>query len=162
MATASDVVTAILRAILVTDAESPIEASEAQDTIFAMNNFMLAQDALGITLGYTVVTDLGDEITVPPGAIQGIVFNLAEIMAAQFDVPVPVSVSNGAITGLRAMRRLSLVKQKTRFPCTLPIGSGNEGSNFGTIDRFYPCPDDEILAETSGAILQESGTDGAV
>ena len=160
MTTAAQAVTAILKSILVVGDESAIEASEAQDTIFAMNNYMLAQDALGVTLGYTVVADLGDTITVPPGAIQGLIANVAVMAAPQFDVVASQELLEQARIGLKAMRRLSNTTILTSFPCTLPIGAGNESTGWEN-EHFYACSDDEVLAETNGSIGLESGTNEA-
>ena len=75
MATAAQVVKAALQRILVQGDEADLEASEYQDSIFAMNNYMLDLDASGITLGYTEVSNLGDEITIPTGALRGLIAN---------------------------------------------------------------------------------------
>ena len=69
MATVAQIAKASLQRILVQADESPLEASEYQDYIFALNNFMLSLDAQGIQLGFTEVSDLGDEVTVPTGAL---------------------------------------------------------------------------------------------
>ena len=66
--TADQMVKAILGKILVRASEAEIQPDEAQDTVFAMNNYMTALAVSGINLGYTVVDDLSDPITVAPGA----------------------------------------------------------------------------------------------
>ena len=73
MTTAAQIVRSALQEISVQADEADIQPSEAQDAIFAMNNFMLDLDANGVSLGYTVVSDLGDDITIPAGAIQGLI-----------------------------------------------------------------------------------------
>ena len=77
MATAAKVITAALQRILVQGSESDLQPDEYQDAIFAMNNYMLALDADGVSLGYTEVTNLGDEVTIPAGALRGLIANLA-------------------------------------------------------------------------------------
>ena len=58
-----------------------------------------------------------------------------------------------------AMLDLSFVIQPTRFPDTLPRGSGNTGYNFGTFNStFYPGSTDDILDEAGNSIELESGT----
>ena len=158
MAKASVVVKAILGKILVRAVESELEADEIQDTIFAMNNYMTALDAEGVHLGYTVVTDLGDEITIPNGALQGLIGNVAIIMAADFGSTVDQSVIAQAKTGLSAMRKLGVTIGRQLFPSTLPIGSGNESDNWGDEWHFYPEQDETILTETGNSISLEEST----
>ena len=159
MATAAQVVTAILQELLVQAAEQDLESSETTDTIFAMNNYMTAQDANGISLGYTVVTNLGDQITVPAGAIMGMIANIAIMVAPQFDVPIPQGLAEKARVGLSAMRKLSRNRQPTQMPSTSPIGSGNEWDHHGwNSDHFYPGADEDILTETGLNIGLESNT----
>ena len=46
------------------------------------------------------------------------------------------------------------------MPATLPIGSGNEDVLFGFPGHFYPESEEEILAESTGAIGLELNTNG--
>ena len=132
MATAAQVVKASLQRILVQASEAPIQADEAQDFIFAMNNYMLALDAEGISLGYTVVANLGDEITVPVGALRGMIANLAIEVAPDYNGEVSAGLQKAAI----------------------------EGMVRGT-SHFYPDSEATILAETTGSIGLEDDTAGA-
>ena len=157
MATAAQVCKAILQEIVVQASEADLEADELQDTIFAMNNYMTAQDANGISLGYTVVNDLSDQITVPAGALQGIIANVAIIVAPQFGATVTQGLLVKASDGLRAMRKLGITLSPMSFPNTLPIGAGNEGDQFDR-DHFFPGPDESVLTETGQSIGLESGT----
>ena len=77
MATVAQVAKASLQRILVQASEAPLEPDEYQDYIFALNNYMAQLDAQGVMLGYTVVDSLGDEVTVPTGALRGIIANMA-------------------------------------------------------------------------------------
>lgn len=156
MATAAQVTKAILQTLLVQDSEATLQPDEFQDTIFAMNNFMLALDAEGVSLGYTEVSNLGDEITIPTGALRGLIYNVAIEMAPQFNAPITPGITNAATAGMDAMRQLGQIIVATQFPGTLPVGSGNEG--FHRDRHFYPDLEAEILAETSGAIGLEVNT----
>ena len=161
MATTAQVIKASLQRILVQASEAPIEASESVDFIFAMNNYMLALDASGVTLGYTVVDDLGDEITIPTGALRGLIANMAIEVAPDYDGVVSAALQQAAAQGLETMRQLGVSIGQTHFPPTLPRGSGNEGSHGRFVDHFYPDAEAEILAETTGAIGLETGTEEA-
>lgn len=158
MATAGELVTQILNQINVRQSEAPIQADEAQDTIFMLNSYMLAQSANGINLGYTQVSDLGDEITVPDGAILGIVANVAILMASTFDVQVSQSLVAQAKIGLDAMRKIGVSMSQAEYPSELPIGSGNEGDSVYT-DHLYQDRQTTILQESGGSIGLESNTD---
>ena len=158
MAKASQVTKAILQEILVHGAESELEAVEFQDTVFAMNNYMTAQAANGINLGYTVVSDLGDDITVPAGALQGIISNVAVMIAPQFGAQVDQALIAKAKVGLNAMRKLGITIQPMAYPSTLPVGSGNEGDGNFSNDHFFPGPDENLITETGQNIGLESNT----
>lgn len=157
MATAAQVVKASLQRILVQASEAPIEASEAQDFIFAMNNYMFALDADGITLGYTEVGDLGDDVTIPTGALRGLIANMAIEVASDFNGTVTATLAQVARDSLQTMRKLGQSMGATEFPSTLPIGTANEWAG-GCDAKFYPDLENQILAETTGAIGLEVNT----
>lgn len=158
MATAAQVTKAILQEILVHGAESELEAVEFQDTVFAMNNYMTAQAANGINLNYTVVSNLGDPITVPAGALQGIIANVAVMIAPQFGAQVDQALIAKAKLGLDAMRKLGITIQPMAYPSTLPVGAGNEGDGNFSNDHFYPGPEENLITETGQNIGLESNT----
>lgn len=157
MATAAEVTKSILGKLLVRQSEAPLEADEFQDTIFALNNYMTAQAANGINLGYTIVSNLADTITVPAGALQGIISNVAIEMAPDFGMTASAELIRSARLGLRAMRNLGTSLNSTQLPSTLPIGSGNEGDFFNS-DHFFPGTSEDLLTETGNNIGLESGT----
>ena len=137
MATAAQVTKAILQEILVRSVEAPLEADELQDTIFAMNNYMTALEADGVDLGYTVVADLSDTITVADGALQGLIANVAIDVAPQFGATVSPALMLKAKNGMSAMRKLGITITTMSYPDSLPLGAGNEGDWYNG-DHFYP------------------------
>lgn len=160
MATVAQVAKASLQRILVQQSEADLEPDEYQDFIFAMNNYMLALDGEGVTLGYTVVENLGDEVTIAGGALRGLIANMAIEVSPDYNGTITPALVAAAKEGLRVMRIIGQGLSATRYPSTLPIGSGNEYYP-GWSPKFYPCTEDEILAETTGAISLESGTNEA-
>jgi hypothetical protein len=57
------------------------------------------------------------------------------------------------------MRIIGQSMPTTQFPCTLPIGSGNEDGSFQfRSTHYFPDQEAEILAETTGAIGLEVET----
>ena len=161
MATVAQIAKASLQRILVQASEADLEPDEYQDFIFALNNFMLALDADGISLGFTEVSSLGDEVTVPLGALRGIIANMAIEVAPDYGGEISQGLLVAASDGMRTMRKIGQRIAATQYPSTLPIGSGNEGSCTGRVSNFYSDMQDSILAETTGAIGLESGTDDA-
>ena len=158
METANSVVNDALQEILVQANEQPTQSIDFQTAVRYMNRMMAAYAANGINLGYTKVYNPNDLITVPDGAIEGMVFNLALRLSSSFDIAVGPELAENARNGLKTMRRLSTRVQPTPYPCTLPIGSGNEVNGSFSDEHFYPCQSDEVLSERDGAILLETET----
>ena len=156
--TADYVVKKVLDFLVVGSAEASIPAVEAQNIVDLMNDYMASIDVLRIDLGYTEVNTLADIITVPAGAIRGIIANVGIEAAPGYDVPVTPAMALKAKSGLRAMIRLSGGIGPTQYPSTLPRGSGNTGRNGFRHDRFYPDLQNTILAETSGTVGLEEDT----
>jgi hypothetical protein len=155
METAQVVVTDILQEILVQASEQPVEAVNFHFVVRYMNRFM-AELAVTTPLGYTVITGPTELVTIPDGAMNGLIFNVALLTTTSFDIPPgPFLVSN-AEKGLKAMRKISRNLVSAKHPSTLPIGSGNEyGSDYA---KFYSSEGTTILTEQNGSILLEDTT----
>ena len=159
MAKVAQVAKAALQRILVQASESPLEASEYQDFIFSMNNFMLDLDARGVSLGYTEVSDLGDDVTIPTGALRGLIANMAIEVAPDYGGEISQGLALAASAGMKTMIRLGNIITQTEYPATLPRGSGNWDSGSGLQSNYYPALEADILAETTGAIGLELSTE---
>lgn len=150
MKTAGQVVESAFRLILAENADSPIEADEYADGIAALNAMMAAHEAMGIRLGYTEVANVGDFVTVPNGAVLGVISNLALDLAGAFAINPDQSVVSQAARGLAAMRRLGLSKIEASYPSTLPVGSGNRGPAHNNVDAHYSGADGKALLVLAG------------
>ena len=157
MATVEQVAKAALQKILVQASEAELQPDEYQDIIFTMNNFMTALDADGYSLGYTVVSSLGDTVTIPAGALRGLIYNLAVEAAPEYGGVVTPECAAIAKTSLATMQRLGQYVPTSSYPGDLPIGSGNEGAGY-RYSAFYQESEADILAETNGAIALEDNT----
>lgn len=157
MATVAQVAKASLQRILVQADEAPLEPSEYQDFIFAMNNLMLDLDAKGINLGYTEVANLGDDITIPTSCLRGLIALMAIEVAPDYNRPIPESLVLAAREGMRTMRRVGMTRRQTEYPSTLPKGSGNYNNSLYDTN-YYPDLEVEILGESSGSIGLEDST----
>lgn len=157
MATAAQVIKAALQKILVQASESAIDADQYSDAMNTLNDLMNAYAAEGINLGYTEVTSIGDAVTVPAGALRGIIYNLAIDLAPEYGGEVTPAVVKIASDGYDAMMMIGVDTPVSSLPCTLPVGIANEG-NDGWANPFYAEDEDAILTETTGAVGLESGT----
>jgi hypothetical protein len=158
MASASQVIKSALQRILVQASEADLEPDEYQDAMFSMNNYMLSLDASGISLGYTEVKNLGDEVTIPLGALRGLIANLAIEISPDYNGIVSTGLATAAIEGLKAMRMIGQSTPTSSMPATLPIGSGNEHAGLQSDNHFYPGEEAAILDEYSGYIGLEDNT----
>lgn len=156
METAKDIINDSLQEMLVQAAEQPIEAVDFQTARRYLNR-MMAMTPYN-RLGYTQVTNPDDLVTVPDGALMGIVKSLTIYLLSTYDMPITSELMSTAKEGLKEIRKLAITILPTAAPCTLPIGSGNEDESTFSNQHFYSCPDNEILAETGGSILLETNT----
>ena len=160
MAKVSEVVIDALEDLVVQAEEAPIEQAEAKAAIRFLNDLMAMWDAKGISLGYTVVSDMGDEVTVPDGALMGIKAHLAITLAPKYEVPVPREVYQKAKDGYDAILNLAVTMGESAYPDTLPQGSGNTYPGYEDT-TFFPDQEGTILTETGGAIALEADTEEA-
>lgn len=141
MTTAIYVAERALKLLLVQAADAPLEADEYQDFYNAMNDFMADLEARGVSLGYTAVSGPADKITIPSGAIRGLVANMALEVAPDYEAAVTPQLERQAMEGYRTLRRLGRNKVSTSLHPNLPIGSGNyqhtytDSSSYGEIAK---------------------------
>ena len=159
METAQSVVNDILQEILVQGSEQAIQAVDAQTCIRYMNRFMASLSATGVSLGYTSVSSLADSITIPEGAIEGLIYNTAIRLCSSYDIQPNQFLQINARESLKAMNLLGVSIGPTSYGPTVPIGSGNEGDFTFNNFHFYDDDQDEILTEQNGSILLEDGTE---
>lgn len=143
-----------LQELQVQAAEQPITGDQMATGIRYANRMMAGVDYLG--LGYTVVNDSSDEVTIPHYAEEWAVSALAARIAPQFtptETLVLVKQNERA-----AFQNLLLQHQEqtpASYPPTLPIGSGNHNC---TGARYYPEDDNTLITGTGQTILAEDDT----
>jgi len=123
--TAGRVIERALKRILVGAADASPEADEYADALDDLNDMMAALESRGIRLGYTVVDNVSDTVTVPTGAVHGIIANLAVMVAPDYHAAVSPSLAQQAKEGMDVLRELGSAKIRTQYPSTLPRGAGN-------------------------------------
>ncbi len=152
---AAELVEQILTDIKIIEVGAPIDATMAQNTLIKVNLYMSAQSANGIDVGFTKLGDLGDTVTVPDGALMGMIANVAILMAGQFGAVVSSSLAAQAAVGVAALRKLGVPQiASTQYPDTLPTGSGNDYGGLRD-STFYHDDPASIETETSGTISLE-------
>ncbi len=161
MATTEQVINAALKKIIVQGAESPLEPDEYQDAIMSLNMLMSDWEANGITLGYTLVSNLSDPVTIPTGALRGTIYNLAVECAPEYDGIVTPECARIAAESMNTIRQIGQSIPTSFYPSTLPLGSRNYNLQWGLTTFFYPDREGEILAETTGSIGLEVLTGGS-
>lgn len=163
MATVDQAAQASFNWILERDAVLPLTDGEIEDYIFAMNNYMLGLDAENVTLGYTIVSEREDDITIPGGTLRGLIANMAVELAPSYDAIVTPGLAQIALTGLKQMRLIGQSIGDSRYPYILPIGSGNEYDSGNLLwSHFYWEDEEVILAESTGSIGLESETNTVI
>ena len=149
--TASDIVRDALTELTIQAQEQSIPAVDINTAIRYLNRMMQMLDADGVKLGYTLVNSPSDALTVPAGAYEGMMYNLAIRLANGYDVAVGQGLVQAARDSKKILYKLGINLTKQNYPSTLPIGSGNEweyGSYAG--DMFYPgCCEDQDECEES-------------
>ena len=159
MATVGEVIVDALQNLIIQASESDINPDEAQTAIRFMNDYMASIAAYpGINLGYTVVSNLGDIVTIPAGAIRGLKANLSVALAPQYSVPLTQELLIASAAGQKAMLAISFKIRRTQFGSTLPRGSGNDTRTNGRRSPFYPGIADNINTEDNRNIDLETNT----
>lgn len=154
MATAIEVADAALKRILVQAGDAPLEPDEYFDFYDSLNNYMASLEAVNIRLGYTPVDGPNDEVTIPAGALRGVIANMAIEVAPDYSGQVSPALVSQAAAGMTAMRRLGRVPFQSKLPETLPRGSGLEGDAYRR-SSFYVVQDSALLSLQGNARATE-------
>ena len=160
METAETVILDAMQLLGIQASESALESDEVQTVIRQMNRLMARYDAEGISLGYTEVTKLASPITIPLGAVDGLVTNLAIAIAPHFLNPgeLPPELVALGISGKQAMRNLAVTAGTMAYPSTLPVGGANEWPGWSN-RHFYPETQEQIDSESNQNIVVEDNTE---
>ena len=158
MSTAAQFIKTALQLILVQGSEADLEAAEFASGVEYLNDMMAEWDGAGVSLGFTIIKSLGDEVTVPAFANMAIKQGLAVRLGPEFGGLVSPLLDRNAANSYKMMLNAAIEIGETSFQSTLPMGSGNTGSRANRNTAFYPSEADQILTETGGTILlQDQG-----
>jgi len=134
MATVEQVARMALMAIKVQGSESSLEGDDYEDFIFELNNFMAELESRGISLGYTVVDSLSYEVTIPAGAVGGLISNMAIRVSPAYGGAISDALIATAEVGMNTLRALGMSIKDSVYPSTLNKGIANE---YFSGDAFY-------------------------
>lgn len=138
MATAGSFVSRALQKIGVRTAETPIEATEMQDGLDALNDMLISWEMSGLVLGFSPVADADDEVRVPRFAHAAIKAELAIVLGPEYSKPADQVLVLEAKARKDELLTAVITIGDVEYPSTLPLGSGNECHNFITDRRFFP------------------------
>ena len=140
MTTVREIVIDALEDLVVQSDEAPIEASEGKAAVRALNSLMAKLEAKGYSLGYTITDSLDDEVTIPAGAVDGVIAMLAVRLAPKYKTgDIPPTLYKAEKEGEDTIAHIAVDPGSMDLPSTLPVGSGNDypDSNVGANDTFY-------------------------
>ena len=137
MTTSLDLIDGGLKLVGIKAAETPIEATEAQDGLTVLNDMMAELEEDGIKIGFIANTDVNAEIFVPRSTHSGIKALLAARMAVEYGKIVSPALAAMVISSQRSLAKFALRSLEVAFPSTLPLGSGNDCDSFSD-RRFFP------------------------
>ncbi len=108
-----------LRIIRVLDADEAPESKAAEDALEVLNQMLIRWEADGISLGWSPLNDVSDELPLPQESLEAVAYNLASQLAIEYGVATDGKVEAMASNGYKALLRD--VFASTDF--TLKIGS---------------------------------------
>jgi len=139
MATGSDIVLGAYQKLGLKPADSDITGQEMLDAIIVLNDMMMEFENSGVTFGYSPIGEPSDTIRVPIGTENGIKATLAGYLAPNLDVAISATLAAQIEVSQQKMFQIIRKPINTRYPDTLPLGSGNDCDDFTLFnDRFFP------------------------
>ena len=149
METADTVIRDVLQEITLQASEQEIEAVDFYTANRYMNRFMAELDAKGCKLGWTETVNPADPITIPAGAINGLIYNTAKILCNTYAIELTIDLVTKAKDSYNTMMIIGNPPPSSKYPSTMPIGSGNQlwGNTGGYVSKFYDgCCEDNPAA----------------
>ena len=129
---------------------------QAQDTLTSVNEWMLANNALGRRLGWTadspgVAPKPEDETGLPDWALLGVVNSCAMLIAPYFDKQPSPIIMEMAAQGMNTIIQRTVMIKPQQYPDRMPKGQGNRTTYS---NRWYQQTDP---IETFNDFLEDDG-----
>ena len=142
MSTAQDIVSDILQEITVQSPEQSLLSVDFQTVVRYMNRFMSSLDAMGTKLGYTLISSPANAVTIPAGAEEGLIFNIALRLCTTYDITVSADLAIKARDSLNVMKVIGNPPPMSNYPGNMPIGSGNYQNTYNNFNFYDGCCED--------------------
>lgn len=136
MTTANEIVEDAAALILVDEANTALEANEAQILLRFLNDYCAELYDLGVDFGYRPVSSLGDVLTSPPSVNTALKANLALRSNPVFGLPVPPETLKLANDTEKRLKANFMRRPRRKLPRELPSGSGR----WVWDSAFFPFP----------------------
>jgi hypothetical protein len=150
--TAGQIIRDAMKKIGCYSAGDTLDPDESALSIRTMNRMFAAWESQDIKLGHTPIANIEDTMTIPAGAIEGVIHNLAVKLAPDLlEKDAPQSVIGLAISGKRTIGIIGTDPISLDFPSTLPMGSGNRNFGWGDYrDSFYSDATPRLFLTSTG------------
>lgn len=109
-----------LRIIRVLDADEAPESRAAEDALEVLNQMLVRWEADGISLGWSEMDEVSDELPLPAESLEAVTYNLASQLAIEYGVATDGKVEAMADNGYKELLRDVF----TSSDFTLKLGSG--------------------------------------
>lgn len=128
---------------------------EIDDTLRHLEDWMLANNAVGRRIGWAASTnpEPDDESGISDWAVMGVSNSMAIYMAPYFEKPVHQSIMMNAALGMQTITMMTVEVQPTQYPGRFPRGMANQCP----VGPKYYHPTDRI--STGGDFLTDEGDD---
>lgn len=147
----------ILTLLGVNTRTSSAGSQEINDTLMHLEDWMLANNAVGRRIGWvTGTSDPDEDAGIPDWSVMGVVNSMAIYMAPYFDKMVHPSIVANAALGMQAIMNETIEVQEMQFPAGFPRGQA--ASQPWGPQYFYP----ENRVVTGGDYLTDEGDDPVV
>lgn len=127
----------ILKLIGVNTRFSAATPEEVQDTIGYMEDWMMANNAVGRRIGYNQASgdiDPNDEAGIPDWSVMGVTNSVAMMIAPYFDKQIHPGIASSAMMGMQTITNKTVEVQEVQYPGRMPRGHA-QGTPYG--QKFY-------------------------
>lgn len=104
-------ITRSLRLIRAIDADEAPDAKAAEDALDALNQMLARWEADGVSLGWSRMVAVQDELPLPEEAVEAVTFNLASQLAIEYGVAPEARVEQISTRGYNALLRDNFTDQ---------------------------------------------------
>jgi hypothetical protein len=128
--TKGELASRVLKLIGVNSRFAEADPSETQDTLKYMEDWILANNAVGRRIGY-IVSDGEPQATedsgIPGWAVMGVTNSVAMYVAPYFEKMIHPAIPRNASMGMQTIANRTAEAEPVQYPGRFPRGQGNHG-----------------------------------